>query len=339
MTDSLPDDLGVTLTVDFAVGALVLSAAMVIAITFIVFWIMRKAGFKYWDIIREKDFHPSLSRFQFLLWTWIVSFVFASVVFIRGFAGVLPIPLEIPSNLLILIGVSAAPAAISSGVNQVRYSAAIERAKKDLIRFRNMAGIREVLRTRGIALQQNANAAQAQAIRSAAQAAQDKSNAEFAVASAQASMQAAQLASQAALFGDPNAPNIAKQASVAAVTTAATAAEAQTVAQASKAQALRHQAAAQAAADDVPLNPDIPLEDIFNEDGKPAMTRFQMFVWTFIAIIVYFILFGMTLYSMLSGSLLSHVEALTIPDVDTTMVTLMSLSQGAYVAGKMSKST
>lgn len=119
-----------------------------------------------------------------------------------------------------------------------------------------------------------------------------------------------------------------------AATTANHAQQAQATAQTSKAQAVTDQTV-----DDVQFDPDIPFSHILNEDGKPAMTIFQMFVWTFVSIIVYFILFWMTLSSMLADSILSNIETLKIPDIDTTMVTLMGLSQGAYVAGKISKST
>lgn len=64
-----------------------------------------------------------------------------------------------------------------------------------------------------------------------------------------------------------------------------------------------------------------------------------MFVWTFISIIAYFVVLGMSLSSMVTGSDLDGVEKLTIPNIDTTMLALMGVSQGAYVAGKMAKST
>lgn len=169
------------LAISSVIQAFGLSAVMIFTITFIVFGIIRGFAFRSWDMIREKDLHHSLSRFQFLLWTWVVLFVFLCVVFIRVFADILPIPLDIPSNLLILLGVSAAPPAISSGINQQRYSAAIQRAKDDLIRLGNMDGIRSELKRNGITLQNNAKTAWKRAIDSAAKADQDKSIAEFAM--------------------------------------------------------------------------------------------------------------------------------------------------------------
>jgi hypothetical protein len=327
----LTEDYLVKLGEHRAIWAVLASGVTIAFITAIIFRIKQKAGFRFWDIIREKDFHPSLSRFQFLLWTWIVSFVFSCVVLIRVSEGVFPIPLAIPGNLMILIGISAAPAVISSGVNQSRYSKAIQRAKNDLTNFGGMKGIRKK-RAKSPNLESIARGVQKKARKSAAEADLLVSNAEFAAARAKASLDAAHLASQSALFGDANAPILAREASLFAVRAAVTATQAEVVAQASKAQALIDQKNAQAAAANVPSDPNIPLGDIFNEDGKPAMTRFQMFVWTFVAIIVYLILFGMTLYE-LRGSL----GTLTIPDIDNTLLTLMGLSQGAYVAGKMTK--
>lgn len=324
---------------------LVLSGAIITGITFIVYVIKRKAGYKFWDMIREKDFHPSLSRFQFLLWTWIVAFVFAGVFFIRASAGLFPLPPEIPSNLLLLLGISAAPPAISSGVNQVRYSAGIQRVKNDLKKYGKISQIRNEFRTRNGGpsaaqlAQDNAASAQDNAARAAAQAARDASIADFAVARAQASQQAVQFAAQVAPFGGIAAQNTAAQASQQAAQMAVLAVQAQATAQNSQASAIQSQTTAQTALQAVPSDPDISLADIFDEDGKPAMTRFQMFVWTFVAIIAYFIILGMTLSSMLVGSLLTGVENLTIPNIDTTMLTLMGVSQGAYVAGKAAKST
>jgi hypothetical protein len=39
---------------------------------------VRNLGRGFWDIIREGDYYPSLARFQFLLWTFAISFVFLS---------------------------------------------------------------------------------------------------------------------------------------------------------------------------------------------------------------------------------------------------------------------
>ena len=42
----------------------------------------------FWDIIRDGDYYPSLARFQFLLWTFNISFAFLSVYLVRVFGGV-----------------------------------------------------------------------------------------------------------------------------------------------------------------------------------------------------------------------------------------------------------
>jgi hypothetical protein len=240
------------------------------------------------------------------------------------------------------MGVSAAPAAISSGINVTRYSKGIQRAKNALARPGGMKAMRAELNLDGVKFQTAASDARVLAERSAADAARDASIAEFTLARAQGAEQAAQFASQAAIFGDDSARKASSIAAHQATQLGILAVKTQDTAQQSKVVAIKNEQAAKEAADRVPPNPDIPLSDIFNEDGKPAVTRFQMFVWTFISIIAYFIIFGSTLYSMLQPPdllMVTNVENLAIPDVHNTLLALMGISQGAYVAGKMAKST
>jgi len=237
----------VALPPEFAVVALIVSGVVSIILTLIFRIVLRKNGSNFWDCIREKDFHPSLARFQFLLWTWVIVFAFFSVILMRAFAGVQPVPLAIPQNLLLLMGVNAAPTAISSAVNGFRYQAFITSIEKQR-RANNVNSTRQLLELK------------------------DKSG---------------------------NQKEISIEVG-----------------------ATKY------------ILKEIPLSDIFNEEGKPAITRFQVFVWTIIAIIVYFIIFGMTTLSSLP-----NIQSFSLPDVDLTMLTLMGLSHGTYIAGKMAKST
>lgn len=70
-----------------------------------------KTGTKreFLEIIRDKDNYPSLSLFQFYLWTIVISFGFLSIYLIRIFEGVYEPPIEeLPANILVLMGISTA---------------------------------------------------------------------------------------------------------------------------------------------------------------------------------------------------------------------------------------
>jgi hypothetical protein len=77
-----------------------------------------------------------------------------------------------------------------------------------------------------------------------------------------------------------------------------------------------------------------PLGEMLREYGKPTLSRFQMFGWTWISIGIYL----SVLFSKVSES--SHsVQNLSVPDVDPTLVVLMGLSQFAFLGIKASNST
>lgn len=78
----------------------------------------------FWDIIREGDYNPSLARFQFLLWTMVVSFAVISIFFIRSLGGVPSYPNGdlIPPNLLQVIGISTATPVISNVASRLQYA-------------------------------------------------------------------------------------------------------------------------------------------------------------------------------------------------------------------------
>jgi hypothetical protein len=71
------------------------------------------------------------------------------------------------------------------------------------------------------------------------------------------------------------------------------------------------------------------LGTMLQEGGKPSLTRFQMFAWTFISIIVFF----SSLYVMISDNI-NSVSELSLPNVDPILLALMGLSQVAYIGGK-----
>jgi hypothetical protein len=71
-----------------------------------------------------------------------------------------------------------------------------------------------------------------------------------------------------------------------------------------------------------------PLKTMLMENDKPTVSRFQMFSWTWISIIIYLGYF----FSQIT--LLTDVNILTVPDIPQVFVYLMGLSQVAYVGNK-----
>ena len=80
--------------------------------------------------------------------------------------------------------------------------------------------------------------------------------------------------------------------------------------------------------------PDKPhsFSTMLEEDDKPTLTRFQLFIWTWIGIAIYFFIF---LAMLTKHGALQAVENLYLPDIDPTLVILMGISQGAYIGGKL----
>jgi hypothetical protein len=166
------------------------------------------------DIIRTEDWDPSLSIFQFLLWTIVVLFAFFAVYLIRIFGGVSTPPQGgVPIYLLALMGISVGVPIASNIVSSVKYSSP--------------------------------------------------------------------------MLSTVRPPE-----------------------------------------EELP-----PYSDMLKEYGKPTLSRFQMFGWTWIGIGVYlFVFFSKTMESMIL------VQNLILPDIDPTLVILMGLSQTAFLGGKTAAS-
>ena len=73
------------------------------------------------DIIRDGDYYASLPRFQFLLWTFAISFTFVSVYLIRISGGEFGFPTQIPNEVLALMGISVIVPAISTPLSGYKY--------------------------------------------------------------------------------------------------------------------------------------------------------------------------------------------------------------------------
>ena len=195
--------------------SLIISFGIVSGIFIFVNYSLKGSNMKFGDIIRDGGGFPSLARFQFLLWTFIVLFAVLGVLLIRLFMGISEIPNDIPENLLILTGISIAVPFVSNPISGIKYG---ERKPPT-------GTLRDVHRRR--------------------------------------------------------------------------------------------------------------LATMLMENDKPTVSRFQMFAWTIISIIVYLgFFFSQTIF------LLTAVNELEVPDIPQIFVYLMGLSQAGYVGvkGTISKS-
>jgi hypothetical protein len=199
----------------------VIAIVLIIVITVAVWRIISKLrkntspinSSKFWDIIRSNDMDPSLSVFQFFLWTIVLMFVLITVYLIRIFGGVTEaIPGSPPFALLALTGISFVTPFGSSLISSLSYP------KADTV-------IQETLE------------------------------------------------------GDQN------------------------------------------------LRP--PLGEMLREFGKPSLSRFQMFGWTWISIVIYLSVYGAEI-----SRDYNYVSNLTIPDVFPILVVLMGLSQAVFLGAK-----
>ncbi len=64
------------------------------------------------------------------------------------------------------------------------------------------------------------------------------------------------------------------------------------------------------------------------ENGKPSLTRYQMFLWTWIGILIYLWIFVSNITDV------QDLAKLSMPDIDSTLVILMGLSHSVYIGGK-----
>jgi hypothetical protein len=171
-----------------------------------------RLSYSHWrDIIRDDNWYPSLSQFQCVAWTLVISFLFLGVYLTRVFGGVFEVQPSLPNNLFVLMGLSVVVVPVaSSTISSYKYTGKT-----------------------------------------------------------------------------PLTPEEVKKT--------------------------------------------YPLRTMLEENGKASLSRFQMFIWTFIGIIVYLcIFFGM----LIKPGSLQDVQKLVMPDIDPTFLILMGISQGAYIGGK-----
>jgi hypothetical protein len=88
-----------------------------------------------------------------------------------------------------------------------------------------------------------------------------------------------------------------------------------------------------------------PVSDMLMESGKPALFRYQMFLWTLIGIAIYLLLFFSVAITTITdvekfencksncGS--DPLAGFSLPNIDPSLVILTGLSQGGYLSGKL----
>jgi hypothetical protein len=182
---------------------------------------------KFFDIIRDGDYYPSLPRLQFLVWTFVISFVYLSIYLIRISSGESDAPI-VDNNLLILLGISIASPLISNVISGNKYSKHVPE------------------------------------------------------------------------YSTPG-----------------------------------HEGAIDRK----------PFKTMLLENHKPALFRYQMFLWTFIGVTIFLSLFAVNVFDYVHRYELcvskavciqdDKVEALAIPKIDNMLVVLMGLSQTGYLGGKV----
>jgi hypothetical protein len=74
-----------------------------------------------------------------------------------------------------------------------------------------------------------------------------------------------------------------------------------------------------------------PLGTMLQEDGKPSLTRYQIFFWTAISILTYFGLVFWAIFFNYNNIL----NGLTLPDFPQILLALMGISQATYLGGKI----
>jgi hypothetical protein len=106
-----------------------LSLGVVLLIFYIAYRIIRKTRkigkkiikTKFWDIVRDDNWYPSLAIFQFLMWTGIVLFAYFGIALTRFFSGIGPFT-EIPINLLYVMGISAGVPVLGTAISRFQYA-------------------------------------------------------------------------------------------------------------------------------------------------------------------------------------------------------------------------
>lgn len=104
------------------------SSLVIVILIFIIAYILirkrrkenERVDLKFWDIIRDDNWYPSLAIFQFLLWTGIVLFAYFGIALTRFFSGV-GVLIEIPYSLILVMGISAAVPITGTVISNFKY--------------------------------------------------------------------------------------------------------------------------------------------------------------------------------------------------------------------------
>ncbi|MBN2335849.1 IPT/TIG domain-containing protein [Candidatus Bathyarchaeota archaeon] len=199
-------------------------AVVILFLVLLTGWIIKLRNKKYgfFDMMRGNDGYPSLSRFQFLLWTLAILFSYLSVYLTRINCGCLQVMTDIDPALFALMGISVATPLASGYLSTVKYGEVTIPSESD--------------------------------------GEKDGRKREEAMASKDIK--------------------------------------------------------------------DKGFSTMLMEGGRPSLTRFQMFSWTLVGVIIYLA----TVMRILYGAAMPTDAVL--PPIDPTLVVLMGISQGVYVGGK-----
>lgn len=76
------------------------------------------------------------------------------------------------------------------------------------------------------------------------------------------------------------------------------------------------------------------LGTMFQENERPSITRYQIFLWTSISVLAYFVLVFGSIINSYNADTNSNILSLTIPDCPQVLLFLMGISQATYLGGK-----
>jgi hypothetical protein len=104
--------------------SLVVAAAIIyLIVRFGYIGLLNKADKHLLDVVYNTDNYPSLAKFQFLLWTFVIAWAFTWIWLMRLWGGQYGVPSFdiIPANILTLMGISVAVPITSGAIGSVKY--------------------------------------------------------------------------------------------------------------------------------------------------------------------------------------------------------------------------
>lgn len=107
--------------IEHVVPGFLVSVVVIAVVLLIAHLLVRTDGGNFLNIIRAEYWVPSLSLFQFLVWTIVIAFSYVWISVIRLLEDGVSFSTEIPPNLYLLLGISVAVPLVSVGYTKSAY--------------------------------------------------------------------------------------------------------------------------------------------------------------------------------------------------------------------------